>query len=154
MIRRPPRSTRTDTLFPYTTLFRSRAGLHPLRPAPRRRRRRPLAAVRDLALGRSSAGALRHRAPARLHRRGAFPGGGSARAARLHPEPAIGPRAPEPAAGPRCRLALKEESMRTQRHDAPCLRGMPAVAIMAIAMFTALAAGSPAAATRPPVQFR
>src|SRR3546814_14209039 len=33
MIRRPPRSTRTDTLFPYTTLFRSRLrrqvhGLH------------------------------------------------------------------------------------------------------------------------------
>src|SRR3546814_16182392 len=30
MIRRPPRSTRTDTLFPYTTLFRSTppAGLH------------------------------------------------------------------------------------------------------------------------------
>src|SRR3546814_7040539 len=26
MIRRPPRSTRTDTLFPYTTLFRSRLG--------------------------------------------------------------------------------------------------------------------------------
>src|SRR3546814_6809129 len=26
MIRRPPRSTRTDTLFPYTTLFRSEAG--------------------------------------------------------------------------------------------------------------------------------
>src|SRR3546814_3315641 len=25
MIRRPPRSTRTDTLFPYTTLFRSDA---------------------------------------------------------------------------------------------------------------------------------
>src|SRR3546814_12508719 len=35
MIRRPPRSTRTDTLFPYTTLFRSehavrRAALHHL----------------------------------------------------------------------------------------------------------------------------
>src|SRR3546814_7311628 len=30
MIRRPPRSTRTDTLFPYTTLFRSLAG----EPAP------------------------------------------------------------------------------------------------------------------------
>src|SRR3546814_1020865 len=34
MIRRPPRSTRTDTLFPYTTLYRSRrlqqlAQLHP-----------------------------------------------------------------------------------------------------------------------------
>src|SRR3546814_7961120 len=27
MIRRPPRSTRTDTLFPYTTLFRSANGL-------------------------------------------------------------------------------------------------------------------------------
>src|SRR3546814_4651352 len=26
MIRRPPRSTRTDTLFPYTTLFRSQSG--------------------------------------------------------------------------------------------------------------------------------
>src|SRR3546814_5998291 len=26
MIRRPPRSTRTDTLFPYTTLFRSGTG--------------------------------------------------------------------------------------------------------------------------------
>src|SRR3546814_18522138 len=26
MIRRPPRSTRTDTLFPYTTLFRSEGG--------------------------------------------------------------------------------------------------------------------------------
>src|SRR3546814_8278508 len=30
MIRRPPRSTRTDTLFPYTTLFRSEQ--HPLQP--------------------------------------------------------------------------------------------------------------------------
>src|SRR3546814_20625456 len=28
MIRRPPRSTRTDTLFPYTTLFRSQFGTH------------------------------------------------------------------------------------------------------------------------------
>src|SRR3546814_3091260 len=36
MIRRPPRSTRTDTLFPYTTLFLSRR--HP-------RRRRPCAAA-------------------------------------------------------------------------------------------------------------
>src|SRR3546814_13779303 len=29
MIRRPPRSTRTDTLFPYTTLFRSIATSYP-----------------------------------------------------------------------------------------------------------------------------
>src|SRR3546814_15844431 len=28
MLRRPPRSTRTDTLFPYTTLFRSSAWRH------------------------------------------------------------------------------------------------------------------------------
>src|SRR3546814_18314324 len=42
MIRRPPRSTRTDTLFPYTTLFRSMGPQAlpalrrvPLSPAPR-----------------------------------------------------------------------------------------------------------------------
>src|SRR3546814_11972490 len=29
MIRRPPRSTRTDTLFPYTTLFRSKLAANP-----------------------------------------------------------------------------------------------------------------------------
>src|SRR3546814_1725706 len=34
MRRRPPRSTRTDTLFPYTTLFRSR--LAPNRPGRKR----------------------------------------------------------------------------------------------------------------------
>src|SRR3546814_18775061 len=28
MIRRPPRSTRTDTLFPYTTLFTARSDIH------------------------------------------------------------------------------------------------------------------------------
>src|SRR3546814_3441813 len=30
MIRRPPRSTRTDTLFPYTTLFRSEVSIMPV----------------------------------------------------------------------------------------------------------------------------
>src|SRR3546814_6546050 len=43
MIRPPPRSTRTDTLFPYTTLFRSALPGRQLRPLrkrahPRRRR--------------------------------------------------------------------------------------------------------------------
>src|SRR3546814_12513311 len=42
MIRRPPRSTRTDTLFPYTTLFRSLQGtrppLHRPHPLPTRNR--------------------------------------------------------------------------------------------------------------------
>src|SRR3546814_8255144 len=39
MIRRPPRSTRTDTLFPYTTLFRSLADPDPRRREPHRDRR-------------------------------------------------------------------------------------------------------------------
>src|SRR3546814_6533723 len=42
MIRRPPRSKRTDTLFPYTTLFRSAVVEQrhdPLPPLPARRRR-------------------------------------------------------------------------------------------------------------------
>src|SRR3546814_1581163 len=34
MIRRPPRSTRTDTLFPYTTLFRSPGGVRRRRVEP------------------------------------------------------------------------------------------------------------------------
>src|SRR3546814_8660788 len=34
MIRRPPRSTRTDTLFPYTTLFKSMVLLGPLTEPP------------------------------------------------------------------------------------------------------------------------
>src|SRR3546814_4241154 len=47
MIRRPPRSTRTDTLFPYTTLFRSGdagrqcEGLVPDHPRPAAPHRRP-----------------------------------------------------------------------------------------------------------------
>src|SRR3546814_10704360 len=40
MIRRPPRSTRTDTLFPYTTLFRSHGQWEPLvKIFPRHRQR-------------------------------------------------------------------------------------------------------------------
>src|SRR3546814_4414561 len=72
MIRRPPRSTRTDTLFPYTTLFRSRGQVQQLDPGgdhgpndpalPRH----PFAqrAVVDQPLGRVNliAGAARRRA--------------------------------------------------------------------------------------------
>src|SRR3546814_11730224 len=43
MIRRPPRSTRTDTLFPYTTLFRSVGIVH--RQNARRSRRRTMATL-------------------------------------------------------------------------------------------------------------
>src|SRR3546814_7612120 len=69
MIRRPPRSTRTDTLFPYTTLFRSwldRCG-HMLTNRARRGYRatvlayhmapiRPVAAIKDLAVGMVAGG--------------------------------------------------------------------------------------------------
>src|SRR3546814_1370195 len=56
MIRRPPRSTRTDTLFPYTTLFRSvgdhaalLAGQHEAAPDEDQRRLAVLAQVADQA---------------------------------------------------------------------------------------------------------
>src|SRR3546814_14129412 len=58
MIRRPPRSTRTDTLFPYTTLFRSDSSGHrPARPAARRRREARRRGRRQIARhGRPMAG--------------------------------------------------------------------------------------------------
>src|SRR3546814_14824466 len=57
MIRRPPRSTRTDTLLPYTTLFRSRS--RPADAAGRDRRRllesfQPAAGRLDLRAGNPS----------------------------------------------------------------------------------------------------
>src|SRR3546814_3022063 len=52
MIRRPPRSTRTDTLFPYTTLFRS-SDVHALASAIERR-----VSVADFGLGNSSGAEL------------------------------------------------------------------------------------------------
>src|SRR3546814_13476821 len=51
MIRRPPRSTRTDTLFPYTTLFRSAGSAG--HPRPRRQSRRRRTPVRRQPLGRT-----------------------------------------------------------------------------------------------------
>src|SRR3546814_19996241 len=65
MIRRPPRSTRTDTLFPYTTLFRSCPGqgtgtlqvwraAHPADAAARIQRDRPDSAAL-LRRGRATA---------------------------------------------------------------------------------------------------
>src|SRR3546814_16744481 len=50
MIRRPPRPTRTDPLFPYTTLFRS---------APPRRRRRVRALTLERIFDADHAGAVR-----------------------------------------------------------------------------------------------
>src|SRR3546814_1971212 len=98
MIRRPPRSTRTDTLFPYTTLFRS-AGIsdprQPLKPHPKglnnehrnKRPRRP-----------------RHRQPG--HRGRAWAAGRNGRSRRLgRPDPGLkGPSGDGLVAGlPTCR---------------------------------------------------
>src|SRR3546814_8347675 len=61
MIRRPPRSTRTDTLFPYTTLFRSRqqrggnAGVERIE-----RRQARIAVGQRRRLGGEAAPPLRH----------------------------------------------------------------------------------------------
>src|SRR3546814_1195962 len=73
MIRRPPRSTRTDTLFPYTTLFRSAA----CAALPRAR-----ANARRAAPGRGSRAAASCRA-------GEHPPAGTS----LLPKPAYGPSA-------------------------------------------------------------
>src|SRR3546814_16945741 len=70
MIRRPPRSTRTDTLFPYTTLFRSggrarRAGTAGAGRGGRRRRARETAGA---ARGRTAGTEESLRLQPRRHR--------------------------------------------------------------------------------------
>src|SRR3546814_2623547 len=72
MIRRPPRSTRTDTLFPYTTLFRSRPAGRPGRP-----RRRAHAAGQGAGQGHGRKGQERGEAGEVRRQRAA--GGGRAR---------------------------------------------------------------------------
>src|SRR3546814_11655717 len=70
MIRRPPRFTRTDTLFPYTTLFRSpsyRRHAEPVRAVRRARRWLGRRAGRDLE--RAAEGRRRHGADRRVARR-------------------------------------------------------------------------------------
>src|SRR3546814_19319754 len=77
MIRRPPESTRTDTLFPYTTRFRSRAawrgrGRRGRRP---RARRAPSSPPRRAVRGPSSRAAWRGPLAARRARRARRRGG-------------------------------------------------------------------------------
>src|SRR3546814_2681636 len=55
MIRRPPRSTRTDTLFPYTTLFRSIDDL-PTKADERRRRHATVPEALATAMAQRRAG--------------------------------------------------------------------------------------------------
>src|SRR3546814_10149204 len=65
MIRQPPRSTRTDTLFPYTTLFRSRHRLL----LYRQRRRADLHGGRGASAGQGldRKGFLRRGGPVAVH---------------------------------------------------------------------------------------
>src|SRR3546814_10713065 len=88
MIRRPPRSTRTDTLFPYTPLFRSpgpAAVLETQRPLRRARHGAARAVQRPhrLVLPRAAAGDGTGRRPA---------------AARLAPAPGLAAAAAQPPA--------------------------------------------------------
>src|SRR3546814_20990690 len=55
MILRPPRSTRPDTLFPYTTLFRSAAAVAAVSALPQKQR------CRSGQLGQLAHGRLGHR---------------------------------------------------------------------------------------------
>src|SRR3546814_12298363 len=71
MIRRPPRSTRTDTLFPYTTLFRSGA----FDPRP--------------GWGAAAAHRFALRLPGRAHE---HPGGGARHDRRGRPDPRQAPQ--------------------------------------------------------------
>src|SRR3546814_8879402 len=61
MIRRPPRSTRTDTLFPYTTLFRSTARRCSILRERASGRRKAVAGKDRAALLRNEEGAERSR---------------------------------------------------------------------------------------------
>src|SRR3546814_1681575 len=83
MIRQPPVATRADTLFPYTTLFRSRGG------AAGNRERRRGAGARQAARGAGSRHHQPRHRPARFPDSGARRRGGGEGAARrpprLHP---------------------------------------------------------------------
>src|SRR3546814_18175696 len=91
MIRRPPRSTRTDTLFPYTTLFRSApaAGLEARHRAPGVRGEHAVAVAAaararmdGVAARAAGAGRMAVDAHPALRPAAAVAGAGAARAAR------------------------------------------------------------------------
>src|SRR3546814_2501112 len=75
MIRRPPRSTRTDTLFPYTPLFRSRLpGRSAIRSEAVKAALRRRAAGRPVPAATAATAAARgHRSALRAARRAAAP---------------------------------------------------------------------------------
>src|SRR3546814_13027712 len=125
MIRRPPRSTRTDTLFPYTTLCRSGRAAHPgvqghdvdPRAVARRRRRRGDRGHRRHRRARRQAGRPRGAA-----RRGEVPGAHQVRHPLLeHPGPSHpGDLNPRSLTGP-----PPVQPTNTRRHTATALPHPP-----------------------------
>src|SRR3546814_16586009 len=106
MIRRPPRSTRTDTLFPYTTLFRSPA-FPCLTPA---HQEVPVASI--------APNTEKDEAPRGVD----CPGRGTNRATLPYPGPAPPPkRAPDAQGNP----AVRPERRRHRRHQFHRLRRDP-----------------------------
>src|SRR3546814_10459772 len=124
MIRRPPRSTRTDTLFPYTTLFRSRQ-----RGTQDRTRRRGSAGLarRRSGEGRADRSQLPPRGPAdqasdlrrpRIEpRRRVACRGRRLGAARHRRGPSRGPHGPPPEAFPRVEGSVTEVTTKTEYQD-------------------------------------
>src|SRR3546814_11821035 len=113
MLRRPPRSTRTDTLFPYTTLFRSREDLRRalFRALRAERAGRRVPAFRRLAPRRAAGDELLHPVLVRAGSRGGLPG-------RLSAGPAPAARVGGVLLRPR-RARARPRDLRTPRHVLP-----------------------------------
>src|SRR3546814_8638051 len=107
MIRRPPRATRTDTLFPYTTLFRSPVGGHRARRI-RACARRPLVAARMDADVRTPQRAAADRARRRRRLLAGQPAGTDRKSTRLNSVTN---------AHLVCRLLLEKKKTTTHRTD-------------------------------------
>src|SRR3546814_6145805 len=123
MIRRPPRSTRTDTLFPYTTLFRSPRGRRTRGPpALARARTRRTGVVRHgwIRPDRHCRVPLRHeRAVPRLRARGGFAARRLDRAGACPPERAAGTGRRQGGAEPHGRGHPREGAFRRAAASVP-----------------------------------
>src|SRR6056297_3413069 len=119
MIRRPPRSTRTDTLFPYTTLFRTRRP-HEARCGARRHRDRPGRVLRIFATHHARGSDLPGRGNdlllRREHARGR-PAHQHLRAHQRHTPLCSTPTRSRMAGGARRRSGLRHRTQRGRRRD-------------------------------------
>src|SRR3546814_16284105 len=130
MIRRPPRSTRTDTRFPYTTLFRSQ------RPPGRDRQRRP-----PRRGGHRAGDLLSH--PAQ-HRSGRCRRRGRPGAHYLGPGAALGAAALGPALRLHDRRPIRETAPFSRQQERPMIADVNLTLILLAAL---IATASPGPAT-------